>query len=429
MNLLDLLSEPQKTALSAVRKHAEQLLDHTPRFKFFTLHGKAHIDSLFEIADLLVHGGLKFTSEEAYLLSLAICVHDLGMVIPLKDDDVNKILEGRPASADPATLEEAIRDAHHNLAEIYFRENASFLLSSGITPTQLSNVLEISRCHRKVILQQRSGFIKYLGAVLRIIDELDLSSKRAPIAAFKNLESSMDSTSAWHWFKHNIVAGWALGNTVFFRTENEKQSIEFRLVVHPPRAESIPYWLNQIRRPIAKALLDNGCQSIIQEHFKVTINLQWSEQQSSAISLDPAWSSLEERALTAGRKVILVIDDEYRKLIDLFAPLMDKFHLVFASSAKDGIQKMTAHKVDLAIVDMQVGSGFIWSEEETNDFKNTGAKIIDELHSQFKGTKLGVLTGTKHSLDKLDKSKLTFLLRKPIDPDSLLQKVEYVLSR
>jgi hypothetical protein len=427
LKLIDLLDESQKGILKAVKSQAEKLLGHTPRFKFFTLHGKEHLDSLFRIADLLVSTGVKLSAEEAFLLSLSICVHDLGMVVPLQAADETKILEGKPVATDPAVVENFIRDTHHNLAELYFQQNAGFLTACGLSVSQLSHVMEISRCHRKVVMETRSGFIKYLGALLRVIDELDLSRGRAPIAVFRNTASEMDATATWHWFKHNIVDGWAVDHNVFLKTVNGRKTLEFKLIVHPSRQESIPYWLHQIRRPIIKALKDDGCAKIIHEKFGLDLDLTWSEDESSVFVLDESWAKLEELALSAGRKVILVIDDEFRKLEDLFIPLMDSFHLMSASNAKDGLEKLAARKADLVIIDMQVGSGFIWTEEETSGFKRTGSRVVDEISRLYPESKMGVLTGSKHSMEGLDKTKLCFFLRKPVDPDVLSRKVTNVL--
>ena len=426
--LISLLNLEQSIILAAVRAQAENLLGHTPRFKFFTLHGKAHLDSLFKCSDIFVAAGIKLSPDEAFLLALSICIHDLGMVVPLQEQGISKVLDGKPESTDPAVVEGYIRDTHHNLAELYFQQNAGFLIACGLSASQISNVLEISRCHRKVVMENRSGFVRYLGAFLRIIDELDLSKERAPISVFRNIASEMDATATWHWFKHNIVDGWALDHTVFMKTLNGRRILEFVLIVHPARRESIPYWLHQIRRPILKAIKEDGCGRILSDKFGIEIEFTWAEDRSSVFSFDQSWSQLEDLALSAGRKTVLVIDDEYRKLEDLFIPLMDNFHIMFASNAKDGLEKMAAQRPDLAIVDMQVGSGFIWSEEETSQFKQTGVRIVEEINKLYPQTKIGVLTGTKHSMDGLDKSKLSFFLRKPIDPDVLSRKVANVLA-
>ena len=100
-----LLNSDQKRQLDAIEKQASTLLDHTPRFKYFTLHGKEHIQNLYNIVKLLCKAGLSLNNEQAFLLACSICVHDLGMVIPLRDFDQSALLYGKPQPADPANLE------------------------------------------------------------------------------------------------------------------------------------------------------------------------------------------------------------------------------------------------------------------------------------------------------------------------------------
>ncbi len=58
---------------------------------------------------------------------------------------------------------------------------------------------------------------------------------------------------------------------------------------------------------------------------------------------------------------------------------MDQYHVIPAFHAKDALAKLQAANVDLAIVDMQIGSGGIWSENQTQDFKATGCRLCQEI--------------------------------------------------
>ena len=422
------LDASHQATLRAVKQQAQTLLDHTPRFRFFTLHGTNHLNNLFEVLELLLRGGITLKRDELFLLSLAICIHDLGMVVSLRDKEVPSVLDGRPLATDPAALESFIRETHHELVDAYLQHDTGFLAAVGLSPAQLGQVVEISRCHRKVVLQNQHGLIKYLGALLRVIDELDLGNNRAPANVFLNIVDDMDATSCWHWFKHNIIEPWAENHTVSFITENTKRKIEFQLAVRPTKEGSIGYWLNQIHRPIKKALEDDEAGKIIADQFGVVIEVVKNRKLSKAHHPGHQWEIIENKALSAGRKVVLVIDDEFRKLEDLFFPLMDEYHIVAASSAKDALSKLEATPVDLAIVDMQIGSGGLWKDTETQDFKATGRKICEMIRAQFPKTKIGVLTGTKHAIDARDIPDAAFFLRKPTDPDKLLETVKYVLS-
>ena len=422
-----LLNQDQINIIEAIERHTSTLLDHTPRFKYFTLHGTKHIKNLYSIVDLLYKAGLKLTSDQAFLLSCSICVHDVGMVVPLKDLEQDLIF-GQPQPADPANLELLIRKNHHELINNYIDNHYDFLIALGLNPSQCAIIRDISRCHRQIDIDKTPGYIRSVGALLRVIDELDIYSSRAPASILQDQFEDMDSTSCWHWLKHNICDDWMDGHN--FKIErSESNKIIFYVSVHPPQATSIPYWLTQVKRPIQRVLFDEGSARSIYETWNLQVSIQTSQDLSSQLNLGDIWHKIHEKALSAGRKVILVIDDEVRKLEDLFLPLMQNYHVIFAQNAKDGLDKLAATKIDLAIVDLQIGSGFQWSAEETQNFKMTGVKLCGEINEKFTETKVGILTGSRHDIaiaENLD--SLSFLLRKPIDPDFFEKEVTRVLT-
>ena len=426
--IIERLDARQQAVITSVKGHAESLLNHSPRFKFFTLHGTNHLNNLFEILELLIKGGIKLNQEELFLISSAICIHDLGMVVGLGEREIPAILEGKPVAPDPAAVELYIRETHHELVEQYLQQNASFLLSLGLSAAQLGQVADISKCHRKVILNQQVGVVQYLGALLRVMDELDLGGNRAPSEVFLNLYGQMDATSVWHWFKHNITEPWLLGDTVSFLTENHRKKIQFLIAVRPTKENSIGYWLHQIHRPIKKAIEDDGAGRIIFDKFGVQIECLPSRERSKVSSLGGRWETIEDTALYSGRKVVLVVDDEFRKLDDLFLPVMDHYYVQAVYNAKDAFIRLQATRVDLVIVDLQIGSGGIWNEKQTNDFKTTGINICETIRKKFPNVKVGILTGTRHPVPPAQVANADFFLRKPVDPDKLLQEINYVLK-
>lgn len=426
-SLLSKLKPEQRGIFDAVRRHAETALDYAPRFKYFTLHGSAHIATMLDVAGLMVRGGVNLSSDEAYFLALAICLHDTGMVVGLHNADETDVFQGMPQSPDPATTEAFIREHHHDLIEKYLGEQAGFLTSLGVAPADIALVRDISRGHRVVDLRKQQGAARRLGALLRLIDEFDLSPRRAPIAILRTHHAEMGATATWHWFKHNIVEPWRENHTVTFITEGSNRRIQFHLAIHAPAYNSQDYWQTQIRRPINKALHDEGCAREIRDAWGIQIACDVSAELSTPIPLDEQWSAIEQMALSGKRKVVLVIDDENRKMVDLFQPLMDTYHVVFAYSASDGLTKLSVTHVDLAIVDMQLGSGQIWTAEETQNFKVTGLKLIEEIHRRFPETRVGVLTGTRYDIGQPPEG-LEFFLRKPVHPEYLENRVRHVLG-
>ncbi len=422
------LSEKHRQTVRIVKANAEQLLNHTPRFRFFTLHGSKHLDSLFKIVALLMQGGIRLSEQELYLLSLALCIHDLGMVCALRDEELEEILEGKPESTDPATVEDYIREVHHERVDRYVEENVNFLTAAGISPAEIGQVIDISRCHRKVVLETQSGFIQYLGALIRIVDELDLSAERAPADVLRANYREMDATSCWHWFKHNIVEPWDFARTVSRSSVEGKASITFRVGVRPTEERTIEYWLSQTMAPLTRVLRDEGASQIVKDKFGVEINIEPADELCRVNKLDGIWQEIEKKSLSSSLPVILVVDDQFGKLEDLFLPLMGKFHVISSASAHDALIKLRATDIKLVIVDMQMGSGGMWTDRETSDFKFTGQKLCDEIREQWPGIRIGVLTGTRYAMPSLEHLGLAFFFRKPVDPDVFVKKINDVLS-
>jgi CheY-like chemotaxis protein len=183
-----------------------------------------------------------------------------------------------------------------------------------------------------------------------------------------------------------------------------------------------------VLRPIRKALYDDEAARIVADHTNVEIECVAASGMSKANNLGRVWSSIEDKALSAGRKVILVVDDEFRKLEDLFYPVMDLYHVISSPNAKDALSKLEATPVDLVIVDLQIGAGGLWKDHETQDFKSTGINICNEIHARFPAAKVGILTGTRHAVPEIAVRGVDFFLRKPVDPDTLLSTVKNVLG-
>jgi hypothetical protein len=220
-------------------------------------------------------------------------------------------------------------------------------------------------------------------------------------------------------FEHNVLVD----------SRNHTKKISFLLAVHPPKESSIPYWLTQVGRPINRVLYDEGAARAISDSWGLQVYVKPSYELSSSLKLGKEWNDIQEIALSAGRKVILVIDDEVRKLEDLFLPLMTNYHIIFAQNAKDALEKLAAARIDIAIVDLQIGSGFKWSAEETKDFKMTGLKLCKEIIEKFPTVKIGILTGSRHDLNEVaDLKRLEFVIKKPVDPGYFEKEVVRVLS-
>ncbi|MFX1504417.1 MAG: hypothetical protein ACFFDH_25890, partial [Promethearchaeota archaeon] len=146
-------------------------------------------------------------------------------------------------------------------------------------------------------------------------------------------------------------------------------------------------------------------------------------------SLGLIWEEIEQKAFSHGRKVILLIDDEMRKMEDLLFPLMTDFYIIFSPNAKDALTKINAtDNISLVIIDMQIGSAGLWTPEDTDNFKTTGIKLCHEILKKFPKIKIGILTGTRYKINSYNDLPLAFFLKKPIDPEEFERMIRDIIK-
>ncbi len=421
--LLKNLDDEKAAIVRSVWAHTMRMLDNTPRFQYYTLHGSLHHESVLRNLSVLIEGGLVLKDDELYLLLISVAVHDIGMVLPMKSYSFPDVIEGRPGVLDRGSIENFIRDVHHEVIGEYIKEEFKFLSGLGVSLSDLSVILEIARAHRKVKLSDQRNNVKRLGALMRIIDELDIGPRRAPVAAFRQRLGEMDPTSIWHWYKHIITEAWSYGNNVTAFTENGRNKIVFTAAVHPQKEASISYWLTQVGRPIRKALDDEQCQSIIEKEFNLRIEFNRSDELSSSLELDEEWADIESQALGQGRISILVVDDEIRRIEDLFLPLMEKCFVQCVPRIKTAFEYLAAKKVNVVILDMQMPGDGIWNAHESNDYRFTGLLAAKRIREEYPSALVVGLSGIKHAIPPESNDVFDLILRKPIDALDLRDEV------
>jgi CheY-like chemotaxis protein len=422
------LHETESAIVKAVFVKAARLLDNSPRFKLFTLHGEAHLAGLFRILEIFLEAGFKLTDRELYLLSLAICTHDLGMVVALSDKDLTEIAQGRGGIPDPVNFENFVRDVHHKLIGHYFKHDLNFLTSLGVTIPDLGIIADIGEGHRKILLRERKGLPQQLGALLRVIDELDVGPSRAPADIFENIHPEMDAVSKYHWFKHNITEDWDFGHNVILHNSHKPHTLTFSIVVRPTREQNIGYWITQVARPIQKALKDDDAQSILFEHWGIKVQIERDASRSRSSRLGDMWSSIEENVLTQGRKVILVVDDEIKKIEDTFFLLMEEYHVKCVPYPKAALQYCETTPIAVAIIDLQMDGQDLWSESDTQSYTMTGFKLAGDIRKLYPKTKICILTGTRHEVSDEQRNSVDLFIKKPIFPVDLQREIKELID-
>ena len=346
------------------------------------------------------------------------------MVLPLRSYTDDEIYRGPHPLTDPVHFENHVRDVHHEVIGKYFEENLSFAINLGLTVADLTIVEAIGKAHRKVKLSTLPVQERRLGALMRLIDELDIGPHRAPADVFDAFFAEMESISRWHWYKHIITAPWQHGANVSYQSLNGKKEIFFSVTVYPARMESVGYWLPQVARPIEKALKDEECGAIIYGEYGVTISVRRDGASSRMSPLGKQRQAVEDQVLTGRRPVVLIIDDESKKIDDLFHFVQEDFHIHRVPRVTSGIQYMEAADVAIAVVDMQMPDDGLWGSEETENYRMTGAKVVELIRERWPKTKLCILSGTRHKIADEVLQLVDLVLRKPIDSLALKDQLK-----
>lgn len=176
----------------------------------FTSHGKSHIESVEYYVDTLIGQRLQnIYPEELYILLMGALCHDLGMVSndrPLhnvisykyiiSDESVGTIVVPDDKYKEPiALLCLGHRDYEENGTVIHTLTDSCNIDNKDV---EIEEVIKIN--HTDIHL-------RYLAAILRLADELDVTDIRSPHNVFKYYEwiNGMSSDSRKHWQKGSII--------------------------------------------------------------------------------------------------------------------------------------------------------------------------------------------------------------------------------
>lgn len=176
----------------------------------FTSHGKSHIESVEYYVDTLIGQRLQYIyPEELYILLMGALCHDLGMVSndrPLhnvisyqyvvSDESVGTIVVPDDKYKEPiALLCLGHRDYEENGTVIHTLTDSCNIDNKDV---EIEEVIKIN--HTDIHL-------RYLAAILRLADELDVTDIRSPHNVFRYYEwiNGMSSDSRKHWQKGSII--------------------------------------------------------------------------------------------------------------------------------------------------------------------------------------------------------------------------------
>ena len=173
----------------------------------FTLHGEQHSRQVEQIIGHVLapehsdHHKLKnlLTMDELFFLLASAWLHDVGMITPLKE------VEKRKIAAEGLSEADWVREVHHERSRDYVMEHKDEL---HLETNEADSIGQVSWAHRVVNLSDLPRDypnLRFLGAVLRIADGLDISNVRTPPQLMELLKNDLNNTSRWHWVKHWCV--------------------------------------------------------------------------------------------------------------------------------------------------------------------------------------------------------------------------------
>ena len=168
-------------------------------FPEFTDHTELHSLSVIDFCNRLIGSQLeRMNKDEIYVLLLSCYFHDTGMGITRKDFEEfsAKIDFGDYFQKNPGvTMQRQIRDFHNEYSGLFIRKYAE--LFEIPSDAHLKAIFQISRGHRKTDLMDERVYpvslptpngssicLPYLSALVRLADEIDVTSARNPILLY-----------------------------------------------------------------------------------------------------------------------------------------------------------------------------------------------------------------------------------------------------
>lgn len=183
------------------------LKKYSARYPEYTDHSMFHSLDIIEFCNEIIGQAQiqKLIPEECYVLLMGAYLHDIGMGINQKDyilfsEKLEQMLSDFPRQRDNEP--EIIRMYHQEYSGLFVRKYAD--LFDIPEESLVKAIIQISRGHRKTDLfdEDEYGDIKiscgiirtaYLSAVLRLADEMDVSSTRNPELLFDSVSLNVES--------------------------------------------------------------------------------------------------------------------------------------------------------------------------------------------------------------------------------------------
>ena len=209
-------------------------------FPDFTDHTELHSLNIIEFCNELVGDQIdKLNADEIYCLLLGCYFHDTGMGISHKDfEEFSKKIDfgNYFDTHDKDNLPEIIRNFHNEYSGLFVKKYAEFF--EFPSEEHLFAIMQISRGHRKTNLLDDNEYpfalklqnsdhticVKYLSALVRLADEIDVTAARNSHAIY-DISKLTHEIDIIEFMKHDAVKGLLINEkefTLLVETNDEK---------------------------------------------------------------------------------------------------------------------------------------------------------------------------------------------------------------
>ena len=209
-------------------------------FPMFTDHTELHSLNVIEFCNKLIGDQInKLNADEIYCLLMGCYFHDTGMGISQNDFvefskqiDFGNYFDTHSKDDYP----EIVRSFHNEYSGLFIKKYAQFF--EFPSEAHLYAIIEISRGHRKTNLFDDEQYpsalkipnsdnticVKYLAALIRLADEIDVTAARNPKSIY-DLNTITKEVDIVEFMKHDAVKGLEINEKEFIMkisTDDEK---------------------------------------------------------------------------------------------------------------------------------------------------------------------------------------------------------------
>jgi hypothetical protein len=212
---------------------------------------------------------------ELFILLAAAWLHDIGMILPPEPEEVD---EARRRSK---SLAEVVRERHNLRIGSYIQEHAAHL---GLATHEATLLVLVCGAHRGLEilkspdLAERPHDTRFLAAVLRAADELDISAARTPPEVAEVVWASLDAVGKWHWLKHMCIPLMEHSHDERIDSKPRVLSLSYDICVSLPSIGHLPQFRDRVMRPIQEVVQRQDVNLVLrQKGLEISCErFQWS---------------------------------------------------------------------------------------------------------------------------------------------------------